>query len=576
MRAMRSLSAALVVGAVVLAGGATALAADAPIDGTHVLPDRDVRKGQIRPTAAQRADARDVATQVAWNQFGTPSTLVDPGGSLATGVRGATPEAAARAWLAANKALFRLDSTDGFELQSDARLAGDVGHAVTLRQVVGGLDASGGGLVTIGVVRDDGWKVISASGTVHGDTTLAAKPELAPEQALQKAAANAGDRRSLAQITPVEKSAMKGFKGFKLAGRARRPGREGGGVPDRRPGLHPGLRDDRARHARRRAGGLPHVRRRAQRRHPRARERRRPRRRRGAGRGRAAAVLGRAARAGRRLRHRARARTASPPTRACGRSTSSPTPTRPRRTSSSSCSSETPSWCEADTGRTPERIRYAPAGGVPAGDYFVQVCEFQNGTPPVEPRTYTGTVTLDDSPPPAPYTARWNVFPGTPPHNALSANPWNNPDTDTREHWCWKASSNADDCDDIGGNLASRSPWDHDVHANTPSNTTIGNNARSGEGWADAGGPVPNPFRPVSVGRDYSFPWTNAWSMSDCNPGTPVRQRVRARPELRHLGRGHQPVRAAQPNARLVVPARLHRGQLERPGLQLRRHRGVP
>ena len=67
-----------------------------------------------------------------WNRFGTPSSLVDPGGALATGVRGATPAAAARAWLDANAALFRLDSADGLELVSDNALAGGAGHAVTL------------------------------------------------------------------------------------------------------------------------------------------------------------------------------------------------------------------------------------------------------------------------------------------------------------------------------------------------------------------------------------------------------------------------------------------------------------
>jgi len=131
----------------------------------------------------------------------------------------------------------------------------------------------------------------------------------------------------------------------------------------------------------------------------------------------------------------------------------------------------------ADTFRTPERIRYAPAGGVPAGDYFVQVCEFDEpnaDVPPVEPRTYSGTITLDDSTPPAPFTARWRIFPGSPLHNTLAADPWNNPSTDIREAWCWKATANPADCDEVVGNLASRAPWDHDLKANTPTFTTIG------------------------------------------------------------------------------------------------------
>jgi hypothetical protein len=52
----------------------------------------------------------------------------------------------------------------------------------------------------------------------------------------------------------------------------------------------------------------------------------------------------------------------------------------------------------ADTGTSPEAFRFAPAGGVPPGDYFVQVCDFADGAAWATPRTYTGTVTIDDSP----------------------------------------------------------------------------------------------------------------------------------------------------------------------------------
>jgi extracellular elastinolytic metalloproteinase len=513
MRVRRSLSAALVVGAGVVASATPALAA---IDRAQGLPDRDTRKGQIRPTAVQRADARAVGAKVAWNQFGTPSTLVDPGGTLATGVQGATPEAAARAWLAANKDLFRLASTDGFELVSDAALAGDVGHAVTLRQTVGGLPAAGGGLLTIGLAKGAGWKVISAAGTVNGDTTLAAKPELAPEQAVQRAAANAGDQRSLAQIVPVEKAGLKGYKGFKLAGvgdvqRAKAvafPTVDRGFVPAYEtivlntegvePAAYRTFVDARSGAILARESLVDHASDEVQ------------------------AAAAPQPFSGQLPPEDGGCDTRKGPyTVAAGAGV---------RAIDTIANADTPAQDivlrlfqgdtllqEADTGSTPERIRYAPAGGVPAGDYFVQVCEFQNGAPPVEPRTYTGTVTLDDSVPPPPFTARWQVFPGNPPHNTLNTDPWNNPSTDTREHWCWKASSNAADCDEIAGNLASRAPWDHDVKLNTPSFTTRGNNARSVEGWANESGPVPGAFSPVSQGRDYSYPWTNAWSTSDCS-----------------------------------------------------------
>ena len=82
---------------------------------------------------------------MAWNQFGTPSSLVRPGGALGATVQGSSASDAARGWLSANRSLFRLSSTAGMALVADNALAGSSTHAVTLRQTVGGLAASGGG-----------------------------------------------------------------------------------------------------------------------------------------------------------------------------------------------------------------------------------------------------------------------------------------------------------------------------------------------------------------------------------------------------------------------------------------------
>jgi hypothetical protein len=86
---------------------------------------------------------------------------------------------------------------------------------------------------------------------------------------------------------------------------------------------------------------------------------------------------------------------------------------------------------QADALFTPERIRYAPQGGPAPGDYFVEVCEFDDDTPPVEPRTYQGTVTLDNTAAEAPYLARWRVFPANPPLATRDADPWDHPATPT-------------------------------------------------------------------------------------------------------------------------------------------------
>ena len=112
---------------------------------------------------------------------------------------------------------------------------------------------------------------------------------------------------------------------------------------------------------------------------------------------------------------------------------------------------------------------------MPPGNYFAEVCVF--GTPPFEPRTYTGTLTIDDTPAPHPYLARWQVFPANPPLAPLPGDPWGNPSTDTRELWCWDAGEAAD-CDKVVGNLASRAPvGPHPSRRTLRRSPPIGNNA---------------------------------------------------------------------------------------------------
>src|SRR5262249_6186129 len=113
MRAQRSFVAGCVL-AVSMAVAASAWA-DTNIQGNASgLPDVDVRTGSLAPTHAQRAAASALDAQVAWNDFGTPSSLVRPGGALGATVQGSSATDAARAWLSAHRSLFRLGSTTGF------------------------------------------------------------------------------------------------------------------------------------------------------------------------------------------------------------------------------------------------------------------------------------------------------------------------------------------------------------------------------------------------------------------------------------------------------------------------------
>ena len=75
MRALRSFVPVAACACTLITAG-PAMGAD--IQTSPGLPDLDVRTGHIAPTAAQRADAKAMRAEVAWNDFGTPSSLVRP------------------------------------------------------------------------------------------------------------------------------------------------------------------------------------------------------------------------------------------------------------------------------------------------------------------------------------------------------------------------------------------------------------------------------------------------------------------------------------------------------------------
>jgi extracellular elastinolytic metalloproteinase len=481
-------------------------------------PDFDSRTGSIAPTAAQRDLVRGLDARAGWNRFGTPSSLVRHGGYLANSVAGGTAVAAARNWLSANRRLFRLSSIEGLEVMSDSGLSQSRGHAVSFRQTFGRLEASDGGLVTVGLTRGGGaWRVGYVSSTITGDETIAGQARINIAQAWQTAARSVGKVRSLAQIQRVSpaKQRLPGWELLEVTALADVQSVREVAFPTIRRGVVPAhealvVDNDQpepeayrvfvdARTGRVLArqslvdhshegpspvftfeGALP------------------------------------AADGGCDVRKGPYTVAADDHIRAIDVFAGADHPLQDIVLNLYFGDTRV---AEADQLRTPERIRYAPSGGPAPGDYFVEVCEFDDNEPPVEPRTYQGTVTLDNTAAPAPYLARWKVFPANPPLATMSADPWGHPNTDTRERWCWRAAEN--ECDRVVGNLAARAPWDHDVKANLATSTTIGNNAVTAESWTHQSVPSPTQFRPVSATRDYSFPWANTWSETDCNPGTP-------------------------------------------------------
>jgi extracellular elastinolytic metalloproteinase len=488
-------------------------------DGAHGLNDVDVRVGKVAPTAAQKAAAKRLRAKVAWNRFGTPETISKRGKYLAKGIRGKTAPEAARRWLHRNRALFGLRSTSGLELAGDSPMASSRGHAVNFRQVANGVETAEGGLITIGITRtkkSKRWNVAYVSSSITRNTAVDGRAKLSGVQAWLRAAGSvglhgfstvhvrsakqAGDRTQLAVgglstaqsvkavVFPTIRTGLipsfetivvkaKDALGYKVIVDART------GTVLSRINLVQYLdsKDQQAQGGESFtfSGELP------------ATEA-------------ACAVHGPFA--------------IGPGNRALEGFADA---LNPNNDLVLELFQGATVLAHADTFLTPERFRWSPSGGglVPPGDYSIRVCDFDDtaNTPWADPRGYAGTLKGDDTPIPPAYLARWKVFPNSPPLHTVDGFPWNHPDTDTRETWCWVS---APGCDRVLGGfpLGARGPWDHDHKTNAPTLTTKGNNARAATSWTHPFLPSPPQFSPTSVARDYSFAWTNDWNNRQCEP----------------------------------------------------------
>jgi extracellular elastinolytic metalloproteinase len=162
------------------------------------VPDLDTRTGWVQPTPQQVNTVSDLGASVRWNHYGTPQSLIKYGGYLATGLS-ADPIAAARSFIGANAALFRLSNVQKLALLADNQMAASPGHAVTFYQTFGNLPATLDGMITVGVVNG---RVAYVSSSAVDDTSAApAPPTLSPTQAWLTAAANSGRSVNASDIT---------------------------------------------------------------------------------------------------------------------------------------------------------------------------------------------------------------------------------------------------------------------------------------------------------------------------------------------------------------------------------------
>ena len=215
-----------------------------------------------------------------------------------------------------------------------------------------------------------------------------------------------------------------------------------------------------------------------------------------------------------------------------------------------------------DLGTSPETATYS-ADAIPAGVYSMQVCPYDAPTVPVIVGPYAAFVTVTDAAP-RPAAPRCRRRAGatsrpTPPSTSGPA-----PRRRTR-------SSAAGPGTRL--HLAERPvpqrgrprPWD--TVGGTPTLTTVGNNANTHEAWA-------SPLTPAAPRRRRSRPPATT-PRSSRTPGTTQLRPHPADPgRERHQRLGRQPVRGPQPDARLQLLPRVHRGELQ-PAAGQRRQGGV-
>ena len=500
-------------------------------EGDERVETADLREGTVAPSAAQEEAARAIgATTVRWNQFGTPRVLLNNRGYLSAPAEGEADEVA-RAFVADHAGLFKLSAgaVDSLEVVTDSPLlegpdlvrqqqgeqvaTDGVPHVVTFRQTFAdGLVAGNDGLLTVGVQRDG--RVAYVSSSVTGDEEVSGSRSLDAVAALQTAAADAG--LDLGRLTGVEADGPWTTFTSSVTSDLQRARLMAVPTPtdgtrlawettllssdhasdDHGPAAYISfvdaetgrvlLRDNRVDHL---AEGLD---------------------------------LPAAAPSGEPFTGSTAAAGACTPQRhgpyavadGTGQVTVAAAVTTPNGTDDDILinlyrAGRTDAVASQDLLGSPEVLTYAPAGGVPAGDYFVEVCEF---TPSAGSIGYLGAFGTSEGGSAGTTQPRWRQFESNPNFTDSAA-----PDADTRELWCWV--DDDAECDEQQANVAARLPWDV-LAPSLPTFTTLGNNASTAISEASFQSPDTMVQRPVSPERNYDFPWKNTWFRSSCDPTT--------------------------------------------------------
>ncbi len=481
------------------------------------IADLDTR-ATVAPLTSQR-NAVPAGATVRWNRYGTPSSLINHAGYLSA-PRDASAATVARSWLGSHAALFGMTRAQISELTlvSDSRLTQSRAHAVLLRQQFGTFTAAVDGMVTLGI--DPAGRVTYVSSSLARTSSTPAAASLTAVAAWKKAVDELRTQHALS-IPTVD-----------ISGIAPKVGLGDEWTTFRAPGYA------QTQQARLRALALPNgtvrpvfeanvVN--------------------SAGGSAAAYTSFVDAISGKVLIRQNRtdnlstipmASEFSEPfqgtftTEECGKNGPYAVDGK-TKTITVEASAVVPAEdivlnliyngvivASADTATSPEAITYSPPGGVPAGDYSVEVCEFPNPTVPTVVGEYVGAFTASEQETPQgglPYPPKWKYFLANP---TLNFGPGT---TDDRQIGCWVKIGKCDTPPSPLNNMASRAPWDFNVRAGGPTLTTQGNNANTAEAWVSPLTPGGDNQRPVSPDRHYGFDnpgqgFTDAWNNSKCDP----------------------------------------------------------
>ncbi|WP_323793781.1 M36 family metallopeptidase [Nocardioides sp.] len=494
------------------------------------LVDIDTR-GSTVPSALQKsAAARLGATDLRWNAFGTPASVLPSDGVLARATS-SNPVTAARNYLVSNAAAFGLSASDmrGLVMVNNQELAFDGGHAVFFRQSFDGLVPAIGSAVTVGVANGE---IAYVSSSLTKTTQNPPASKLSAAQGWLLAAENVGLDLSDRLLDDVVRTVSDGWTRLRVPGlaqeqlvRLRALALADGSV---RPVLEANVVDVAGGHSEAYTvlvdavdGSILHRQNQVENLAEGLTD--------------GPSTLSNAALGG----GLAASNSVTPFTgtytaTACGPKHEFELTDDKTRSIVMVGSAVNPAndivlklydpsgavLASGDLLTSPETLTYS-AAKIPAGTYSGAVCPF-DGTALLPPAEYFLTIATSDqaSGTPSPGAGgtagnpRWRFFPANPTLDSPTQTPKNSVVA------CW-FNANAKACTLPTGsvrNVSAPGPWDNVVATGLPTFTTIGNNANTHEAWASPltpGGLAQAPFSPT---QRYDAEFTDAWNNSQCSP----------------------------------------------------------